>query len=92
MIGPNYFRPKIDTPVAWRFEVKEARDLTNTAWWEQFNDPVLNQLIQTALQENKDLRIATARVDEFLGRFGTTTVKPVPPDGRRRTSCPGAGN
>ena len=72
MIGPNYFRPKIDTPVAWRFEVKEARDLTNTAWWEQFNDAVLNQLIQTALQENKDLRIATARVDEFLGQYGTT--------------------
>ena len=72
MIGPNYFRPKIDTPVAWRFEVKEARDLTNTAWWEQFNDTALNQLIQTALQENKELRIATARVDEFLGRFGTT--------------------
>jgi len=72
MIGPNYFRPKIDTPVAWRFEVKETRDLTNTAWWEQFNDPVLNELIQTALQENKDLRIATARVDEFIGRFGTT--------------------
>jgi outer membrane protein, multidrug efflux system len=72
MIGPNYFRPKIDTPVAWRFEVKETRDLTNTAWWEQLHDPVLNQLIQTALQENKDLRIATARVDEFIGRFGTT--------------------
>ena len=72
MIGPNYFRPKIDTPVAWRFEVKEVRDLTNTAWWEQFNDAVLNQLIQTALQENKDLRIATARVDEFLGQYGTT--------------------
>ncbi len=72
MIGPNYFRPKIDTPVAWRFEVKETRDLTNTPWWEQFNDPVLNQLIQTALQENKDLRIATARVDEFIGRFGST--------------------
>ncbi len=72
MIGPNYFRPKIDTPTAWRFEVKEARDLSNTPWWEQFNDPVLNQLIQTSLQENKDLRIATARVDEFLGRFGTT--------------------
>ena len=72
MIGPNYFRPKIDAPAAWRYEDNEARDLANTAWWEQFGDTVLNQLIQTALRENKDLRIATARVDEFLGLYGTT--------------------
>ena len=41
-------------------------------WWEQFDDPVLNELIQTALRENKDLKIAAARVEEFMGRYGTT--------------------
>ena len=64
-IGPDYRSPDISSPAGWRFEEKEARDLANTAWWEQFNDPVLNGLIQTALRENKDLRIATAAVEEF---------------------------
>jgi len=68
-IGPDYRRPDVDMPATWRFEEKEARDLANTAWWEQLNDPVLNDLVTTALQENKDLRIATSRVEEFFGRY-----------------------
>jgi len=72
MMGPNYQRPEVDTPQAWRFEDKEAKDVVNTAWWEQFNDPVLNDLIQRALLENKDIKIAAARVEEFIGRYGTT--------------------
>ncbi len=70
-VGPDYRRPQIDTPAAWRFEEKEARELANTAWWEQFDDPVLNELVRTALTRNKDLLIATARVEEFFGRYFT---------------------
>ena len=71
-VGPDYERPSIDTPTSYRFEEKEVQDLANTAWWEQFNDPVLNSLVATALQENKDLLIATARVEEFFGRYFST--------------------
>ena len=60
-IGPDYKRPVIDTPGAWRLEEKGVSDLANTAWWGQFGDPVLDGLIRTALKENYDLRIATAR-------------------------------
>lgn len=72
MVGPNYQRPQVDTPRTWRFEDKEAKDVANTAWWEQFKDPVLNELIQIALQENKDVQIAAARVEQFAGQYGTT--------------------
>ncbi len=72
MMGPDYRRPDIEIPGAWRFEEKEAREISNVSWWEQFNDPVLNELIGVALKENKDLKIATARVEEFMGRYGTT--------------------
>jgi len=68
-VGPDYKRPLIDTPSAWRVEDREARDLANTTWWGQFNDPVLNELIQSALRENYDLKIATARVEEYAGRY-----------------------
>lgn len=72
MIGPDYKRPAVDPPAAWRFEEKEARDVANTAWWEQFNDPVLTGLIETALKENKDIKIASARVEQFFGFYQTT--------------------
>jgi multidrug efflux system outer membrane protein len=71
-VGPDYKRPAIDTPAAWRFEEKEVRDLANTAWWQQFKDPVLDRLVSQALQENKDLLIATARIEEFFGRYIST--------------------
>ena len=72
MVGPNYQRPQVDTPQTWRFEEKEAKDVTNTAWWEQFQDPILNDLIRTALKENKDIKIAAARVEQFIGQYNTT--------------------
>ena len=70
MVGPDYVRPPVDAPAAWRLSEPEVKDLANTAWWEQFGDPVLNDLVATALRENKDLLIATARIDEFAGNYG----------------------
>ena len=70
MVGPDYVRPPVDTPAAWRLNDKDARELANSAWWEQFGDPVLNDLVATALHENRDLLIATARIEEFAGRYG----------------------
>jgi multidrug efflux system outer membrane protein len=71
-IGPDYRKPDIASPPAWLVDMQKAQDTANTAWWEQFNDPTLNDLIRTALQENRDLRIATARVEEYYGRYGAT--------------------
>jgi len=81
MMGPDYRRPAVETPASWRFEEKEAREIGNTAWWEQFNDSVLNELIETALKENKDVMIATARVEEFVGRYGITRASLFPQAG-----------
>ena len=72
MVGPNYRRPEVETPQCWRVEEKDTRALADTAWWEQFQDPVLNELIQTALRENNDVRIAFARVEEFRGLYMQT--------------------
>jgi len=71
-VGPDYKRPAVDIPQSFRFEEREAKDLANTAWWEQFNDPVLNDLIQVALQENKDVKVAAARIGQFVGKYVTT--------------------
>jgi multidrug efflux system outer membrane protein len=71
-VGPDYRRPAVDVPAGWRYEATEAKELANTAWWGQFEDPVLNELVAIALEENKDLLIATARIEEFMGRYVTT--------------------
>jgi multidrug efflux system outer membrane protein len=71
-LGPDYTRPNIDAPSAWRMDPAEANEVANTAWWEQFGDPVLNELVESALRENLDVRIAAARVDQFIGALGAT--------------------
>jgi multidrug efflux system outer membrane protein len=71
-VGPDYRRPAVETPAAWRVEYSYAAEVANTRWWQQFNDPALNQLIDIALRDNKDLTIAAARVDRFLGALTTT--------------------
>jgi multidrug efflux system outer membrane protein len=69
MVGPDYVRPVVDSPVDWRVDYAAAAEVANTRWWQQFDDPILNQLIDTALRENKDVRIAAARVEEFAARL-----------------------
>jgi len=71
-IGPNYVRPTVETPPGWRIDYPKAADVANLKWWEQFGDPVLNELVETALRENRDVRIAAARVDQFIGGLTST--------------------
>ncbi len=77
-IGPDYRRPTISSPGSWRVEEPEAQDLTDTTWWEQFKDPVLGDLILIALRENKDVKIAAGRVEEFMGRYAVTRAAQFP--------------
>jgi len=71
-VGPDYKRPEVDLPQQWRIDYPKAAEVANTKWWEQFGDPVLDQLIESALRENLDVRAAAARVDQFLGALSTT--------------------
>jgi multidrug efflux system outer membrane protein len=77
-VGPDYARPTVDTPAAWRIDYPKAADVANTKWWEQFGDPVLNGLIESALRENRDVRIAAARVDQFVGALMSTRSQALP--------------
>jgi len=72
MVGPDYERPKVETPPAWRLDEKSAKAIGNPAWWEQYGDATLNEMVKIAVVENKDVKIATARIDQFLGQFTTT--------------------
>ena len=71
-VGPNYLRPTLDTPAAWRIDYPKAAEVANLKWWQQFGDPVLDELVDAALRNNRDLRIAAARVDQFVGALTAT--------------------
>jgi multidrug efflux system outer membrane protein len=67
LVGPDYVKPKVDTPAAYLYEPKEVADTANTEWWKQFDDPVLDQLIAEALANNRNVQIAAANVEQAAG-------------------------
>jgi multidrug efflux system outer membrane protein len=71
-VGPDYRRPPVDAPQTFRFQGNEAGAIADTAWWQQFRDPVLDELIAVALRENKDVQIAASRIELFLGQYAST--------------------
>ncbi len=70
-VGPNYERPMLTTPDAFRMAEPggAAMSIANLPWWELLRDEELKKLIQVALEENKDLKRAVAAVEEFQARL-----------------------
>ncbi len=64
MMGPNYQRPEVPAPPAFRYEMAEAKDTVNAEWWKQFGDPVLDGLIEESLANNLSVKIAAANVEQ----------------------------
>ena len=69
-LGPDYQRPDVAMPQAWRTGLPNARDVVNTQWWQGLGDPALDALISEAIDANKDLQLATLRVEEFDAKLG----------------------
>lgn len=82
--GPDYVRPQVETPTTYRFAAGTTAASTSTTlealpdWWRGFGDPQLDALVAEGLAANHDLRIATARVDEFAARVTATRAQGLP--------------
>ncbi|HVI08845.1 MAG TPA: efflux transporter outer membrane subunit [Candidatus Binatia bacterium] len=81
-MGPKYKRPAVDVPQSYRAPAPEqsaqASSLGNEQWWQVYQDPVLTQLIHTAIAQNYDVRIAAARVLEAQAQVGITRANQLP--------------
>ena len=65
VVGPDYRRPEVEAPTTFRGQA--ATSLTSLAdlpWWKVFRDEALQGLVETALTNNYDLRMAVARVEQ----------------------------
>jgi multidrug efflux system outer membrane protein len=69
LVGPNYHRPAVQTPITYRDLAANPRVQAQVAsyadlpWWQVFQDPQLQELIRTALKQNYDLQLATERIN-----------------------------
>ncbi|HXV62804.1 MAG TPA: efflux transporter outer membrane subunit [Vicinamibacteria bacterium] len=69
-LGPDYARPPVVTPEKWRELAAADASIANVPWWELFQDEELRRLITTALEENRDLKIAIERIEEARALYG----------------------
>lgn len=78
--GPDYQRPALDLPAAWRPLPDAAapaasgplaavppagKELLDTAWWQAFGDAELDALVNAAVENNTDLRLAALRIEQL---------------------------
>jgi len=82
MVGPDYQRPAVTTPDAFRGASAaippDQQSIGELKWFEVFQDEQLQELIRTALQQNYDLRDAVARVDAARANLGITQADQYP--------------
>ncbi len=70
-VGPVYKKPEVAVPDAWAERVHEHLGEGSPvfeAWWQEFDDPVLPELIKLARDANPNLKIALQRIDVARSR------------------------
>jgi outer membrane protein, multidrug efflux system len=83
-VGPNYHRPSVQSPAAYRAlsenpQVQaQAASYADLPWWEVFQDPQLQGLIRTALKQNYDLQLATERINAARAQLAVTRSSQFP--------------
>ena len=77
-VGPNYHRPAVQPPTAFR-DLSESPQVqaqvasfADLPWWQVFQDPQLQELIRTALKQNYDLQLATERINAARAQVTVT--------------------
>src|ERR1700687_2766577 len=82
VVGPNYHRPAVQTPNAFRAVTptvaNDSASLADLKWFEVFKDERLQELERTALAQNYDLRDAAARVEAARANLGITRSNQFP--------------
>jgi len=84
-VGPNYHRPAVSIPPAYRAAPpaapSTAASFGEEKWWDVFQDPQLQALIRTALKQNYDVRIAAARILQAQAQLGIAHGNQLPTAG-----------
>ena len=79
-VGPNFKtqRTEIDSAAVYRYDSLQLAmtdSVLNLKWWELFHDPIIDTLIDIGLRENKDLLIASSRIEQAQAQLGLTKAE-----------------
>lgn len=83
-VGPDYTPPDVSSPKSWYSPL--SGDLSSDGegpgalaeWWQNFDDPLLSQLIERALKNNFDIKMATAKLREARAERRITRAERFP--------------
>ena len=79
-VGPDYQRPDVKVPAQYSevtgensSNISRLQDANTqvsdpqvlTTWWTLYQDPILNDLVTKARQNNTDIQLAVARIDVY---------------------------
>ena len=86
-MGPNFHRPETTPPPSWAGAASAPADLPSKPvaraydgrlWWSVFKDPVLDGLVDEAMQQNLDLQTAALRIEEARAQRGSAASQDLP--------------
>ncbi len=77
-VGPDYHAPELNPGSGWTIQGKYNQAVELTEWWKQFNDPLLNQLVDRAVSQNLDIHQAIARIEEVRALYAFTSGEQYP--------------
>lgn len=65
-IWPDYLRPKVEVPAQYATQAAQDANesLISSSWWTLYQDDVLNDLVEKALKNNTDIKLAVAKIEE----------------------------
>ncbi|MCE9683375.1 hypothetical protein [Halomonas alkalisoli] len=75
-MGPDYRAPKLALPDEWPEHVMLSAGARQEwqSWWTRFEDPSLDWLVERAVDDNLDIRLQLARIEEARAPTATATL------------------
>jgi NodT family efflux transporter outer membrane factor (OMF) lipoprotein len=80
-VGPDYQKPETALPLGWVSDADktaDAKEAVDQQWWQNFNDPVLTQLVNRATSGNLDIKIAEARIAQARAQLASADAALLP--------------
>lgn len=77
-VGPDFKEPVVNTPETYRLRAVTDETIVDLKWWTLFNDPTLYRLVTSALENNRDLKIALSRIEQARATLGFTRADQYP--------------
>lgn len=71
-VGPDFETPMVDGSADYQYDTAQVDSMETVEWWELFNNPTIDTLVKQALENNKDIGMSLARLDQAAAAHGFT--------------------